>query len=314
MNRIRRHFILAILISLFITLGISLGRARRDDDRVVTLDVAVTDKDGNPVIGLAKHHFRLFENDVEQTITEFDASEKQLAVVLLVEFSNAFPYYGDVRSLVAGFIHSLQPKDWAALVTFEIQPDIRNDFTRDRRALLDSLGRLQMPFSRETSPYDAVYFVLEQLEEVHQKKAILLVGTGLDTVSRHSYAKTLRKAEASDSTIYSVGLAQFARATIDPYRDSGRQLGLLEADNVMRSLAEATGGLSFFPRFSGEYQDIYRTVSADVRHQYTLGYVSNNPKTTGGTLRKLRVEVTGTDVNNDGKPDKLMVRHKKGRI
>jgi hypothetical protein len=29
-------------------------------------------------------------------------------------------------------------------------------------------------------------------------------------------------------------------------------------------------------------------------------------------LRKLRVEVIDTDVNHDGKPDKLKVRHKRG--
>ena len=86
---------------------------------------------------------------------------------------------------------------------------------------------------------------------------------------------------------------------------------MLEADNVMRSLAEATGGLSFFPRFSGEYPGIYETVNLDLRHQYTLGFVSTNPKS-DGKLRKLRVEVIGTDIDHDGKPDKLKVRHKKG--
>jgi hypothetical protein len=79
----------------------------------------------------------------------------------------------------------------------------------------------------------------------------------------------------------------------------------------MRSLAEATGGLSFFPRFSGEYRDVYEAVNADLRHRYTLGFVSTNPRV-NGQLRKLKVEVVDTDVDRNGKSDKLKVRHKKG--
>jgi hypothetical protein len=93
--------------------------------------------------------------------------------------------------------------------------------------------------------------------------------------------------------------------------EPGAQITFLQADNVMRSLAEATGGLSFFPRFSGEYPGIYETVNADLRHRYTLGFVSTNPHV-DGKLRKLKVEVVDTDVDHDGKPDKLKVRHKKG--
>jgi hypothetical protein len=79
----------------------------------------------------------------------------------------------------------------------------------------------------------------------------------------------------------------------------------------MRSLAEATGGKGFFPRFVGEYPSIYETVSASLRNQYSIGFVPKVRKT-DGKLHKLRVEVPPLDVNKDGKPDKLKVLHKKG--
>ncbi|MBI4474866.1 MAG: hypothetical protein HY646_19495 [Acidobacteria bacterium] len=158
-----------------------------------------------------------------------------------------------------------------------------------------------MPFYRETALSDAVYFVLERMEEVEGKRVIFLLASGMDTISRHSYSETLKKAEASDTVIYSVGMAQFARSM---------EVSPQDADYFICSLAESTGGLSFFPRVPGEYSGIYETVNADMRHQYMLSFISTNPKL-DGKLRKLKVEVAGTDINGDGKPDKLKVRHKK---
>jgi VWFA-related protein len=303
--------VLAGFTAILLVLGVSLSRSRADSVQFVTFDVAVTDKNDNPIVGLEKPHFKVFENDVEQVITDFDASAKPLAVAIVVEFSDTFIYYDDIVTPAAGFIRTLQPKDWIGLVTFDVRPEIVNDFTRDKNALAGSLQRLQMAFYRETSLYDAVYLVLERMAGIEERGAIFLLSSGVDTVSRHSYTETLKKAEASDTIIYSLGMSQFAQTIVDPFTEPGVHVSLLQADNVMRSLAEATGGLSFFPRFSGEYPGIYETVNADLRHRYTLGFVSTNPKA-DGKLRKLRVEVVDTDVDHNGKPDKLKVRHKKG--
>jgi hypothetical protein len=106
-------------------------------------------------------------------------------------------------------------------------------------------------------------------------------------------------------------MGQFARLYYERYFSNLDQITFLQADNVMRSLAEATGGTAWFPRFPGEYPGIYQMVSANLRNQYSLGFVPKIRKT-DGKQHKLRVEVPNLDVNNDGKPDKLRVRHKKG--
>jgi VWFA-related protein len=306
---------LALLTVSLLILAMSLSRSRvdnPDDVDFVSLDVAVTDKNDNPIVGLEKRHFTVFEDGVEQVITDFDAGARPLAIVILLEFGDTFVYYDDhVITPASGFIRTLQPKDWIGLVRFDIRPEIVNDFTRDKNSLFRSLERLQMPFSGEISLYDAVYFVLEHMEGIQERGAIFLLGSGMDTISRHSYSEMLKKAEASDTIIYAVGLGQFARTILEPDLEPGAQVSLFQADNVMRSLAEAGGGLSFFPRFLGEYAGIYETVNADVRHRYTLGFVSTHVRA-DGTLRKLKVEVVDTDVDHDGKPDKLQVRHKKG--
>jgi VWFA-related protein len=283
------------------------------DVDVVSFDVVVTDNSGNPVAGLEKQHFKVFDENVEQTITNFSPADAPLTVVILAEFSNTIGYYfDDVVGPAAGFINSLRPDDWAALVAFDIRPEILTDFTKNKNALFDGLRRMRIPAYSETCLYDAVYDTLQRLDNVEGKKAIFLLSSGLDTnISKHTYGEALKKAETSDTMIYSVGMGQFARLYYERSFSNLDQITFLQADNVMRSFAEATGGAAWFPRFPGEYPNIYQMVSANLRNQYSIGFVPKVRKT-DGKLRKLRVEVPNLDVNGDGKLDKLKVRHKKG--
>jgi VWFA-related protein len=280
---------------------------------VVSIDVVVTDQSGNPIAGLEKKHFKVFDNDVEQTVTNFSPTDSPLTIVVLAEFSNTFGYYyDDVVGPAAGFINSLRPEDWAALIAFDIRPEILTDFTKNKAELFDGLRRMRIPAYSETCLYDAVYDTLQKLDNVDGKKAIFLLSTGLDTnISKHTYGEALKKAESSDTMIYAVSMGQFARLYFQSRMSPLQDITFLQADNVMRSLAEATGGTAWFPRFAGEYPGIYQLVSADLRNEYSIGFVPSVRKN-DGKFHKLRVEVPNLDVNHDGKPDKLKVRHKKG--
>ncbi len=283
------------------------------DVDLISFDVVVTDQSGNPISGLEKPHFRVFDDDVEQNVTNFSPAEAPLTVVVLAEFSNTFGYYfDDVVGPAAGFINSLRPEDWAALIAFDIRPEILTDFTKNKAELFDGLRRMRIPAYRETCLYDAVYDTLQRLDRVDGKKAIFLLSTGLDTnISKHTYGEALKKAETSDTMIYSVSMGQLARLYFETRLSSIDQITFLQADNVMRSLADATGGAAFFPRFVGEYPSIYQQVAANLRNEYSIGFVPKVRKL-DGKFHKLRVEVPPLDVNHNGKPAKLKVRHKKG--
>ena len=283
------------------------------DVDVVSFDVVVTDQSGNPIGGMEKQHFKVFDDDVEQTVTNFSPTDAPLTVVILAEFSNTFGYYyDDLVGPAAGFINSLRSEDWAALIAFDIRPEILTDFTKNKNELFEGLRRMRIPAYSETCLYDAVYDTLQRLDKVDGKKAIFLLSTGLDTnISKHTYGEVLKKAETSDTMIYSVGMGQLARLYFETRLSNLDQITFLQADNVMRSLADITGGAAWFPRFQGEYPNIYQMVAANLRNEYSLGFVPKVRKT-DGKLHKLRVEVPNIEVNKDGKPDKLKVRHKKG--
>jgi len=81
------------------------------------------------------------------------------------------------------------------------------------------------------------------------------------------------------------------------------------ADLRLKMFAKNTGGLAFFPRFFREYPSIFKNISMYLRYQYTLAYEPENQKL-DGKKRKIKVEAF-CDLNDDGKPEKLKVRHKK---
>ena len=185
---------------------------------------------------------------------------------------------------------------------------------QNKNDLFGGLRRLRIPAYREVCLYDAVWDTLTRLEGVDGKKAIFLVSTGLDTISKHSYPDTLKKAQTGDTMIYSLSMGQAARLTHESSGMIGPEgsITFLQADNVLRFfLRNKRQARHFFPRFQGEFRGIFETVSAHLRNQYSIGFVPTNRKT-DGKLHKIRVEVPPMDVNKDGKLDKLKVKHKQG--
>jgi VWFA-related protein len=283
------------------------------DVDLVDVDVVVTNKDGSPISGLTKENFTIYDDNVPQTITNFSPTDAPLTIVLLLEFGDTFGYWADdVVQPAAGFINSLRPDDWGALVAYDIRPEILTDFTKSKNELFEGLKRLRYPAYHDTCLYDAVWDTLDRLDNVDGKKAIFLISTGLDTISKHSYPDLLKKAGSSDTMIYPLSMGQQARLYLESLGMSGEtSITFLQADNVLRSLAQATGGTAFYPKFQGEFPSIFETVSAHLRNQYSLGFVPTNRKT-DGKFHKLRIEVPPMDVDHNGKPDKLTVRHKQG--
>jgi len=301
--------VLSLVLLLSLTLGVGPNRPVVDDIAVVAVDVAVTDRSGNPVTGLRKENFRVFVDGVEQSVTRVSESHKPLAVVVAVELNKSFPYY---LSTAEELVKSLGAEDWGAVVSYDSDPNIAVDFTHDKTQIIAGLRRLNPSYHADVALFDALSFTVDRMKNLEQKPAILLLGTGTDTLSvRRTYGDALRRAETSDTMIYTVAMAPPVVQDWLRYSERAGEFRIREAQNTLASFAEASGGLSFEPQFEGEYASISQTVIVDLRNQYTLRFVPSRSNA-GGKLRKLKIEVIGTDIDYDRKPDKLKVRHKTG--
>jgi VWFA-related protein len=282
---------------------------------LVSLQALVTDPKGNVITGLRPENFAVYEENVKQEISHFAPVEANVTVVMLVEYSKQVSYFVyEVWNAIYGFAGSLRPGDWVAVIGYDIRPTILQDFTQDRAKLYDALRRFNYPAFSESNLADALIDTLDRTEEIEGKVAVLLISTGLDTFSRHTYDEALKKCKAANASVYAISLGQNFRIRADAagYISPEGNLELLMSDNRLRSFAEFTGGEAYFPRFVTEFPSIFSNVSALLRNQYSIGYVSSNPKK-DGKFRKIRVDVTA-DINNDGKPDKVKVQTRKGYI
>ena len=260
---------------------------------LVNVDVVVTDKKGNFIPNLTAKNFRVYEDKIEQKVTNFSPTNAPLTIVILVEFANTLAFwYDDVVTPTAGFIQMLRPDDWAALVAYDLRPEILSDFTQDKRELFAGLSRMRIPGFSETNLFDALKDTLDRLEEVDGKKAVLLIGTGVDTFSKITFDTMLKRVNSTNAVIYCIGMMQFLREYMDArgYLAPEDRLTYLQADNQLNTFAKRTGGKAWFPRFMGEYPNILQQVGIELRSQYSMGYQSTNPNK-DGKFRKIKVEV-----------------------
>lgn len=282
---------------------------------LVSLQALVTDPKGNVITGLRPEHFTIYEENVKQEISHFAPVEANVTVVMLVEYSKQVSYFiYEVWNAIYGFAGSLRQGDWVAVIGYDMRPTILQDFTQDRAKLYDALRRFNYPAFSESNLSDALIDTLDRVEEIEGKVAVLLISTGLDTFSRHTYDEALAKCKAANASVYAISLGQNFRIRADAagYISPEGNLELLMGDNRLRSFAEFTGGEAYMPRFVTEFPSIFGNISAQLRNQYSIGYVSSNPKR-DGKFRKIKVEVTA-DINNDGKPDKVKIQTRKGYI
>jgi VWFA-related protein len=286
------------------------------DVPLVNLDVLVTTKDGQTIPGLKKENFKIMEDGAAQKISTFNQTEAPITAVLLVEFASTnYSFMVEALNASYAFANTLKKDDWVAVISYDMKPQILADFTQDKRAVYAALNQLRMPGFAETNLFDAVFDTLDRLDRIEGKKYIILVTTGVDTFSKLTLDKILKKIKSTkDVTIYPISVGFVVREYCEVHRcgythGMGIPVGnmdYLQADNEMKTFASLTGGRAYFPRFQGELPGIFNDVAADIRNQYSISYHPSNIKL-DGTYRKLKVELQAPD----GGP--LKIRDQKGK-
>ena len=268
------------------------------DIELINLDVVVTDKKGNFIPELTAKNFKVYEDKVEQKVTNFTPTTAPLTVVMVLESTKnlAWWWYDDAAMPAARFIQMLRPNDWAAVVAYNLNHKILSDFTQDKRELFGSLSRMAFPVSQESNLFDALKFTLDRLDEVDGKKAVLLVSTGVDTFSRITFGSALKRVKATDAIIYCLGIGQRGRLSSEHRMGPVNRLTYLQADNQLKTFAKVTGGKAWFPRWQADHPAILQQVGIELRNQYSLGYVSTNAER-NGKFRKIKVEIVDQNGN-----------------
>ena len=276
----------------------------REDVDLVNVSVVVQDKKGMFIPGLKKENFRISEDGTQQTIRKIEKAEAPVTVAMVIEFSSLYwQFLSQTLQAAYTFVNQLRPDDWVAIIAYDMKPEILQDFTKSKEAAFGGLRMLQIPGFSETNLFDAVTDAVKRMDDIDGKKAILLISSGVDTFSKTRYDAALKVVQASDTPIYAIGTGQTMREMYEARggMDSSQSIGFLQADNQLRSFARYSGGKAYFPRFEGQFGEIYNDISASLRNEYNISYNPTNT-THDGKFRKLKVEL----IDADGKPLKIV--------
>jgi len=290
---------------------------------LVNVDVLVTDKDGNPIPSLTKTNFRVYDDGVEQSLSNFGTAEAPLTVCLLIEFSSrSWAHLYLSLEYAYQFLGAMRPQDWVAVVEYDMKPNILTDFTQDRGTVRAALDTLRIPGFAEANFFDALAYTIDRMKDIQGRKAIIsIVGgsgnpqlglTGIDTFSKLTYSEMLKIAKASETPVYPISTLEFMAV-----RGYAGDFANEQARNELSYIAQYSGGQAYFPRFEAELPSDYQQIAGQLRTQYSLGFIPTNPAR-DGRYHKLKVELVDGDgsalkiVNEKGKPVKYHILARDG--
>ena len=244
----------------------------------VMLDVSVVDHDGKFVSGLVAENFKVYEDGRPEEISYFLKKDVPVSIGLAID--NSASMHGKRAEIVGAamsFVEASNPHDEMFVVHFN--EDVRfalgtaGPFTNDPLKLRGAF--LRMIAAGQTALYDAVSQAIDHLGKgKHDRKALLVISDGGDNASQHGLKETLQLVQASHVVVYTISL----------YDPSNRD----QKPRVLRRLAKASGGESFFPKELDQIGSICHGIATDIRNQYLLAYRSSNSKR-DGAFRHVRV-------------------------
>ncbi len=245
--------------------------------QMVELYTTVVDKRGRPVEGLQREDFAVREDGAPQSIYRFEkVTDLPIYAGVMLDNSSSMSEEldGAIKGALTFFQTVIQPKDRAAVVTFNDEPSLAVRFTNDAQVL--SAGLAGLAAEGNTSFYDSLIFTLHYFGGLKGKRALIILTDGVDEGSRYGFSDALEYARRSGVAIYPVGIGIGTKDT--------------DARLKLERLGAETGGRHFFIDRGSDLKRVYEQVETELRTQYLLAYQSAS-EGKGEKYRTVEVEV-----------------------
>jgi Ca-activated chloride channel family protein len=255
----------------------------RVDSTLVLINVTVTTPLNQVVTGLEKEHFKLFEDKVEQQISEFSSEDAPLSVGLVFDISGSMgSKLQKSRQAAAQFFRTANPEDEFFLIQFSDRPELTVPFTSNTEEIQNRLAFSQS--KGRTALLDAVYMAMSQMKKARNpRKAVLIISDGGDNSSRYTESEIKNLVREADVQVYAIGI-------FEPISGRGRTAEELSGPSLLTELAEQTGGHHFPVENINDLPDIAAKIGIELRNQYVLGYSPSNTDK-DGKYRRVKVEL-----------------------
>ena len=232
---------LALGLSLAVCAALAYAQAGRraggtSRGRAALLNVTAA-REGAPESVIAPDEVALYDDGLEQKIQSFTPDPGPARIVLLVD--NSLSLRTDVPKLAQmarEFVYEIYDGDQLLVVGYDENAEIISDWTDDAKVIEGSLTALRK--RGQPHLFDALSAVIDEalrpLSGSVRKRAIVLIGDGLDRGSKTKFKEALAELQTSDIAVYAMQI---------PDRTGGAfRRDRPKPSEVVRQLAEGTGG------------------------------------------------------------------------
>lgn len=251
---------------------------------VVVLQATVHNRRGEPVTGLERRAFTVFENGDRQAITIFRHGDVPISLGILLDNSRSMRgKRGAAESAALAALRASRPEDEAFVMNFADKARVDVPLTADRDRLAAGVSRRDSIGG--TALRDAIGQAADYLVQhaARARRVLLVLSDGNDNASVTPADVLKRTAADHDVAVFAIGIAD----RDDP--DAARQ-----GRDALEELTESTGGATLQAWSAAEADAHGRQAAREMRHFYTIGYAPVD-QALDGTYRKLRVVAKGQE-------------------
>jgi VWFA-related protein len=255
---------------------------------LVNLGVTVADKKGTLITDLTANDFEIYEDGKKQTLRYFAGGDAANAgppmhLGLLIDVSESMGEdMSFTKTAAVKFLNTLTDAVDVTVVDFDTEVRTARFSQAEFARLIERIR--QKKASGNTALYDAIGVYLDGAGGQDGRKVMFLYTDGGDTRSSIPLHELMDLLKASDVTVYAIGELEHQSSSTK-----------VQQRMIIQQIADVTGGQAFFPAAVKDLDGVYEKVVAQIRAQYTVGYLSTNEKTDGG-WRKVDVKVTRKDL------------------
>jgi Ca-activated chloride channel family protein len=268
----------------------------RVETNLVTVPLFVTDARGRRVHNLSRDDFNLRDAGLPVEISYFAAGTEHVALTFLLDASGSTRYtITQQRETALALLQRFGAGSRVSVIRFWEQPETIVPFTVEQSRVREAF-LLPLAPNRRTAIFDAALVAVRNYRTLKsdrgERRIIILISDGLDTLSTTRAASVVREAKDSAVSIYVIHLPLFMasdgglkpRPTAKGFRDLARETG-----GQFFTLGDASTSLDTHARL--DLAPIFQAIAEDLQGQYVLGFYATPTATHDQRPRPLDVSL-----------------------
>lgn len=246
----------------------------------INVDASVRDAKGRYPSNLTAADFQLYENDVAQRVDAVRSESLPTTFALLIDSSQSMARNMDfVRHSVLKLPGLLRDEDMAIVAPFSNTITTITGPTRDGATLAEAVTAIKP--GGGTAILESLAAVAKRFGDAPNRRAVVLVTDAYDENSTMTIDEVVAALKSAKVIVYTVAVGGVSGVSV-------------KGEQMLRFIAEQTGGRAFFPWNAKEMAAASATIAEDAQHRYVVTYTPSNQRH-DGAWRAIRLETNDSE-------------------